>query len=479
VTLSAGSIDDDDSRSAGVKLLADLKTVAMLDGSEGTTYGGGRGASDACSHGRGGSPPVWRPEDSRATSSRRFVHDAEAAERLSNRPMSGGRTEPGSPPGPKVFISYRREDTAAHAGRLYDAMVARFGQGNVFMDVDMAPGVDFVERITEAVAGTHVLIVVMGPRWATVADEQGRPRIADPEDFVRLEVETALKRPDVTPIPVLVAGARVPNRDDLPPEVQSITRRNAIELSDGRWGYDVGRLIAALDRLLADISSPERSSRAEESASVDASRASGENAPTPTVGAIPSIEAKPTAARGSRRTWLQWALIGAVLIIALVVAIALLTRGGGANGSNEDTDYEALLKLLPANIRPTCRDDPEQRWMIIDAEATAQALCGSPNSDYYLTYGLWPSSIQAHDWLSRARDPGTVDCRTSTTEAIKNIIPRATTGCEDKVGADENGGEGIGIWWNEDGSRVAAWFFWPNHDQDAALMQWKTIATAS
>ena len=54
----------------------------------------------------------------------------------------------------------------------------------VFMDVDMAPDVDFVDRITEAVAACHVLIVVMGPRWATVADEQGRRRIADPEDFV-------------------------------------------------------------------------------------------------------------------------------------------------------------------------------------------------------------------------------------------------------------------------------------------------------
>jgi TIR domain len=149
--------------------------------------------------------------------------------------VSAGPTESRSVPGPKVFITYRREETAAHAGRLYDAMVARFGEANVFMDVDMAPGVDFVERITEAVAACHVLIVVMGPRWATVEDEQGRARLADPEDVVRLEVETALRRPDVTPIPVLVAGARMPNREDLPPEVRAITRRNALELDDHRW----------------------------------------------------------------------------------------------------------------------------------------------------------------------------------------------------------------------------------------------------
>ena len=88
-----------------------------------------------------------------------------------------------------------RRTRAAHAGRLYDAMVARFGERNVFMDVDMAPGIDFVERITD---GGHRL-----PRpdrrdrtaWATVEDDGGRARIADPEDFVRLEVETALRAP--------------------------------------------------------------------------------------------------------------------------------------------------------------------------------------------------------------------------------------------------------------------------------------------
>ncbi len=84
--------------------------------------------------------------------------------------MSRASREPESGPGPKVFITYRREETGPHAGRLYDAMVARFGEDNVFMDVDMAPGVDFVERITEAVGACRVLIVVMGPQ---VGDGRG------------------------------------------------------------------------------------------------------------------------------------------------------------------------------------------------------------------------------------------------------------------------------------------------------------------
>jgi hypothetical protein len=157
---------------------------------------------------------------------------------------------------PSVFISYRREETAGHAGRLYDEMVERLGAGNVFMDVDLEPGIDFVERITTAVGGCRALLVVMGPRWAVGADGNGQPRITDPADFVRLEVETALARPRVTVIPVLVAGARMPAPEQLPEPLRPLARRNAIELSDQRWRYDVGRLLDAIAGLLAPRPAP-------------------------------------------------------------------------------------------------------------------------------------------------------------------------------------------------------------------------------
>jgi hypothetical protein len=166
--------------------------------------------------------------------------------------MSTDQIAPARATAQKVFICYRREETAAHAGRLYDAMVSRFGESNVFMDVDMAPGIDFVERITEVVSGCLALIVVIGPNWATASDEQGNRRIEDPADFVRLEVETGLGRADVTPIPVLVSGARMPRGEDLPAELRPIVRRNAVEMSEARWGYDVGRLFSALDELLTE-----------------------------------------------------------------------------------------------------------------------------------------------------------------------------------------------------------------------------------
>ncbi|HKH64451.1 MAG TPA: TIR domain-containing protein [Solirubrobacterales bacterium] len=150
----------------------------------------------------------------------------------------------------KVFICYRRQETAAHAGRLYDAIVARFGEENVFMDVEMPPGVDFVERITSVVSGCVALIVVIGPSWAAAADGGGRRRLDDPADFVRLEVETGLRQQEVTPIPVLVSSARMPRQEELPQDLQPLARRNALELSEGRWNYDVGRLFGRLEELL-------------------------------------------------------------------------------------------------------------------------------------------------------------------------------------------------------------------------------------
>ena len=154
---------------------------------------------------------------------------------------------------PKLFISYRREEAAGHAGRLYDAISGRFGDDNVFMDIEMPPGVDFVERIRQAVGGCHVLLVIVGPRWATLESEGGAPRLADPDDFVRLEVETALRRSDLTVIPVLVAGARMPEPEDLPEGVRPLARRHALEMSDLRWPFDRDRLLQTLETHLADV----------------------------------------------------------------------------------------------------------------------------------------------------------------------------------------------------------------------------------
>src|SRR5438067_10074126 len=93
-----------------------------------------------------------------------------------------------------IFISYRREDTAGYAGRLYDGLAAHFGSDRVFMDVQgIEPGVDFVEAIERALSSCEILIVLIGKDWLA-ADSAGRRRLDDPADFVRLETASALAR---------------------------------------------------------------------------------------------------------------------------------------------------------------------------------------------------------------------------------------------------------------------------------------------
>jgi TIR domain-containing protein len=275
------------------------------------------------------------------------------------RGVSAGPSEPARAPAPKVFISYRRQDTAAHAGRLYDAMVPRFGESNVFMDVDLEPGIDFVERITEAVAGCHVLIVIMGPRWATLEDADGVVRIADSEDFVRLEVVTALQRSDVTVIPVLVSGAQMPDPDELPQEVRAITRRNALELSDTRWRYDVGRLTDTLDELLAEMTGTHQ---------IDVP--AGELPSPVQAGAGPAAPA-PGAARTRRR------LLAGVLALAAagaVAALGVVVLGGGSSGSGDGGVGSEGIQFEPFTGAGAFTVDVPVGWHAITVEEQLAAV---------------------------------------------------------------------------------------------------------
>src|SRR5215472_12214630 len=118
--------------------------------------------------------------------------------------------------GSGIFVSYRRQDSSHLAGRLYDRLADRFGEGQVFMDVDtIHPGIDFAEEVNRAVAACKVLVAVIGPNWLTATDERGRRRLDAPDDFVRLEIEAALAR-GVRIIPVLAQDATMPRQAELP-----------------------------------------------------------------------------------------------------------------------------------------------------------------------------------------------------------------------------------------------------------------------
>jgi hypothetical protein len=152
-----------------------------------------------------------------------------------------------------VFISYRREETAYPAGWLFDRLADHLGAGQVFKDVDSIQlGDDFVEVITTAVGSCDVLLALIGDEWLTIADEDGRRRLDSPEDFVRLEIETALTR-NVLVIPILVEGARMPRADELPASLAKLVRRQALELSPSRFDFDTSRLLRVLDRTLTRV----------------------------------------------------------------------------------------------------------------------------------------------------------------------------------------------------------------------------------
>jgi uracil-DNA glycosylase family 4 len=146
----------------------------------------------------------------------------------------------------RIFINYRRQDSEGYVGRLYDHLLQHFEREDVFMDVDtISPGADFVQVLEEAVSSCDVFIAVIGPQWLVAKDETGTRRLDSWNDFVRIEITTALKQNKLV-IPVLVGQARMPTPTDLPEDMVLLARRNAVELSHHRFSYDMQRLVKAI-----------------------------------------------------------------------------------------------------------------------------------------------------------------------------------------------------------------------------------------
>jgi len=149
----------------------------------------------------------------------------------------------------KIFINYRRDISAAAAGRLSDRLVQHFDL-DIFMDIDgIEPGVDFVKALDDQVAQCSAFIAVIGPGWADLKNAEGQRRLDQANDHVRIEIESALKR-DIRVIPVLVDGAGMPKAELLPDSLKPLSRRNAVTLSHQRFGAEVDELARALERAL-------------------------------------------------------------------------------------------------------------------------------------------------------------------------------------------------------------------------------------
>jgi TIR domain len=165
--------------------------------------------------------------------------------------MAGRRPAPPGRPG--IFINYRHADALPHARLLQVNLRERFPDAPVFMDLDsIEAGLDFAKVISDAINECRVMVVLIGPRWATLTDDQGRRRLEQPDDFVRFEIRMALRR-GIRVIPVLVEGAKPVRQQELPPDLRRLARLNALEMScDHRYQYDADRLMVIIERALEE-----------------------------------------------------------------------------------------------------------------------------------------------------------------------------------------------------------------------------------
>jgi hypothetical protein len=239
--------------------------------------------------------------------------------------------------GRSIFISYRRDDTEGEAGRLFDDLTRAFGDDAVFMDVDgIRPGVDFRKAIDENVSGCGVLLALVGKQWLTVADSEGNRRLDHENDYVRLEIASALGR-NIAVIPVLVHEAHMPHSEQLPENLKDLAYRNSVELTHARWNSDVNLLIDALKAYVA----PSGSGDAKPVHATIPAQLPPANAPMPTAD-------EPAAAQGRSRGVLIGVLAGAITTV-LGLGGWFITQ----HGKKEE------IKPAPAPIvNPTNPDSP-------------------------------------------------------------------------------------------------------------------------
>lgn len=229
-----------------------------------------------------------------------------------------------------IFIGYRRDDTADVAGRIFDALESRFGRDRLFKDVDsLRPGADFGKYIKTILPRCRVALILIGPNWANAQDEDGRRRLDDPHDWVRIEIEIALSSGGLDVVPVLVNGAPMPRAEELPTSLHPLLRRHAATIRrDPDFRDDIERLATALRGSVR-------------TGLLDLGALGGERMPPP-----------PPAQR-SRQGNRMLLLIGGVLVAALaLVAIGFgVSRWLPTRGAKTTDERTVTLKRAPQDGR--------------------------------------------------------------------------------------------------------------------------------
>lgn len=146
----------------------------------------------------------------------------------------------------KIFINYRRADAGGFAGRLSDSLAGYFGRDRVFRDVtDIGYGNDFEQVIDRKLSESGAVVVLIGDKWTTLTNREGKRRLDDPGDYVSREIVAALQS-GVPVVPVLIGDADMPRKDELPEKLHALTLRNAMTITDERWELDVTRVAKVL-----------------------------------------------------------------------------------------------------------------------------------------------------------------------------------------------------------------------------------------
>jgi hypothetical protein len=244
----------------------------------------------------------------------------------------------------QIFISYRRKDSAASAGRLYDRLSGRFRSNRIFFDVDnIPPGVDFVETIEQSVGSCDVLIAVIGKRWLISSEGEGSRRLDNPDDFVRLEIATALKR-SIRVIPVLVDDASMPRASDLPDDLKTLVRRNAVEVRQDRFRSDSESLITTVDQALKEARAERRK-------------------------------------RGFTPPGKGLSIAGAVTVLALVTVASIYFTSHPLNPTTPEVQLQQSAEQSPAIVAtpPTPSEEPARKFQQTPAPVPQEPLPSSPD----------------------------------------------------------------------------------------------------
>ena len=280
----------------------------------------------------------------------------------------------------RIFTNYRRGDDPGNTGRLFDRLQETFAPEQLFIDVDnIPPGLDFIRVLEEQVSQCDALLVVIGPRWLDAADPQGKRRLDSPDDFVRIEIESALTQGKRV-IPVLVGDARMPAADELPETMRLLARRNAVRLTYERFRADTQGLIKALQQALEEVAAAraqeETTRRAEEeekrarevAAASERARASAEAAEQARLLRPP----KPRPV-----WWLSWEIITVEVVAAALLGLTVWVAFAPAPPAPATVEPAPVESAPPKDtVLKDCADCPDMVVM-----PAGSFTMGSPASE--------------------------------------------------------------------------------------------------